>query len=125
MALQFGVFFGDAFGFFHRIFQRVLGDLIQHDLLHIEVVTLGQQQGKGQHIGQFFLHLGDVGLLGCLPQKRLQQLARLDIERQREVFGIMELRPIALVAEFEQGGGDVFEVTHGVSNSGLLGWAGL
>ena len=42
---------------------------------------------------------GRVGVLGLLPEKLFKELPRFDAQPRRQVLGVMELRPVALVAE--------------------------
>jgi len=59
------------------------------------------QECVGKDISQFFTYLVLVPLFGGFPQKRLQQLACLDVQSQGEIFGVVKLSPISFVSEFE------------------------
>lgn len=56
-------------------------------------------RSANQDVGQFGPDLGRVGVLGLLPEKLFKELSRLDAQSGRQVFGVMELRPVALVPE--------------------------
>ena len=53
-----------------------------------------------------------LALLDGLPQEQLVQLAGLDADRGREVLAVVELRPVPLIAEGDEGIDEVLDVAH-------------
>jgi hypothetical protein len=60
---------------------------------------LGDEQGIGEYIGQFFFDLFDIGFMGLLPEKGLQEFAGFEIQRDGQIFGVVKLFPVAFIPE--------------------------
>ena len=80
-------------------------DLSIHGLEEIDVQVVCQLGEIDRDIGDLFLDLGSVALdaridlVRSFPEKVLEQFSGLEGNRDRHVLGIVELCPVALVAE--------------------------
>jgi hypothetical protein len=112
------VLFAVAFCFIHRIFLAVRGEFPSRRFVEVNAEYAAEANQIHQYVRQFVLNgLADFGVCGggdrigiAHPLENLTQLSYLAGESQDEIFGGVELLPVAIICETLKGRGKLHYV---------------
>ena len=96
-----------AFGFADGVFLGVLFEFGREGFKGVDAEVVAEEEDVVEHVGYFVRNFGFIGFYvlfyfgGVLPLEVFQQFGGFEGEGDGYVFGVVELRPVAGVAEMD------------------------